>query len=103
MSKLVMVIIEVNSSRGGRHQVETDDKLVMTVKDLAGYLRVHPTTVYRQLKDGLLPAFKVGSNWRFKVESIDRWCLDQDGAFPRRWGEKKLKLVRKGASALLGS
>jgi excisionase family DNA binding protein len=84
--------------------VETDNKRVMTVKDLAGYLRVHPTTVYRQLKDGLLPAFKVGSNWRFKVESIDRWCLDQDnGAFPEVGGEKKLKLVRKGASAPLGS
>ena len=83
--------------------METDDKLVMTVKDLAGYLRVHPTTVYRQLKDGLLPAFKVGSNWRFKVESIDRWCLDQDGALPEVGGEKKLKLVRKGASTLVGS
>jgi hypothetical protein len=50
-----------------------------------------------------LPAFKVGSDWRFKVESFDRWCLDQDGAFPEVGGEKKLKLVRKGASALSGS
>lgn len=98
-----MLISEVNSQGEVAHQVETDNKRVMTVKDLAGYLRVHPTTVYRQLKDGLLPAFKVGSNWRFKVESIDRWCLDQDGALPEVGGEKKLKLVRKGASALLGS
>ena len=74
--------------------METDDKRVMTVKDVAEYLRVHPTTVYRQLKDGLLPAFKVGTNWRFKVESIDRWCLDQDGSLPEV-GEKTLKLVPK--------
>src|ERR1700676_3314539 len=100
MSKRIMVIIEVNSSGEVAHQVETDDKRVMTVKDLAGYLRVHPTTVYRQLKDGLLPAFKVGSNRRFKVESIDRWCLDKESAFMGAGDEKKLKPVRKGASAL---
>jgi excisionase family DNA binding protein len=98
-----MVIIEVNSSRGGAHQVETDNKPVMTVKDLAGYRRVHPTTVYRQLKDGLLPAFKVGSDWRFKVESIDRWCLDRDSASMGARDEKNLRPVRKGASAPLGS
>jgi len=34
--------------------------------------------VYRQLKRGQLPAFKVGSDWRFNVESIDRWRLQQD-------------------------
>jgi len=25
-----------------------------------------------------LPAFKVGSDWRFNIESIDRWRLEQD-------------------------
>jgi excisionase family DNA binding protein len=51
---------------------------VMTVKELSDYLKVHPSTVYRQLKRGKLPAFKVGSDWRFNVESIDRWRLQQD-------------------------
>jgi excisionase family DNA binding protein len=54
---------------------------VMTVKELSDYLKVHPSTVYRQLKRGALPAFKVGSDWRFNVESIDRWRLGQDN-FP---------------------
>ena len=49
----------------------------MTVRELADYLRVHPTTIYRQLKRRQLPAFKVGSDWRFTVESIDRWRLGQ--------------------------
>jgi excisionase family DNA binding protein len=48
----------------------------MTVRDLAGYLRVHPSTIYHHLKFGRLPAFKVGSDWRFNREVIDRWCLD---------------------------
>jgi excisionase family DNA binding protein len=51
---------------------------VMTVKELSDYLKVHPSTIYRQLKRGHLPAFKVGSDWRFNIESIDRWRLDQD-------------------------
>jgi excisionase family DNA binding protein len=51
---------------------------VLTVKELSDYLKVHPSTVYRQLKRGKLPAFKVGSDWRFNIESIDRWRLEQD-------------------------
>ena len=33
----------------------------MTVKEVADYLRIHPSTVYRQVKRGGFPAFKVGS------------------------------------------
>lgn len=51
---------------------------VLTVKELSDYLKVHPSTIYRQLKRGRLPAFKVGSDWRFNIESIDRWRLEQD-------------------------
>jgi len=58
--------------------MRTEASMVMTVKELSGYLKVHPSTIYRQLRRGRLPAFKVGSDWRFNVESIDRWRLDQD-------------------------
>jgi excisionase family DNA binding protein len=51
---------------------------VLTVKELSDYLKVHPSTIYRQLKRNKLPAFKVGSDWRFNIESIDRWRLEQD-------------------------
>jgi len=46
---------------------------VLTLEEVAGYLRVHPSTIYRLLKKKRLPAFKVGSDWRFNLESIDRW------------------------------
>jgi excisionase family DNA binding protein len=46
---------------------------VLTVKDVADHLRVHPSTVYRLLKSGELPAFKVGHKWRFSVEAIEHW------------------------------
>ena len=58
--------------------MKSDNSRVMTVKELSDYLKVHPSTVYRQLKRGQPPAFKVGSDWRFNVESIDRWRLEQD-------------------------
>jgi excisionase family DNA binding protein len=46
---------------------------VLTVNELAGYLRVHPATIYRLLKARQLPAFRVGFDWRFKRETIDEW------------------------------
>ncbi len=46
---------------------------VFTLEEVASYLRVHPSTIYRLLKKKRLPAFKVGSDWRFNVVSIDRW------------------------------
>ena len=58
--------------------MKTETTHVLTVKELSDYLKVHPSTIYRQLKRGNLPAFKVGSDWRFNIESIDRWRLEQD-------------------------
>ncbi|HUO05747.1 MAG TPA: helix-turn-helix domain-containing protein [Candidatus Binataceae bacterium] len=50
---------------------------VLTVNELAEYLRVHRSTIYRMLKRGQLPGFKIGSDWRFNVEVIDEWRLRQ--------------------------
>ena len=50
---------------------------VMTVREVSAYLRVHPTTIYRLLKQDQIPAFHVGSDWRFNIEAIDQWRLQQ--------------------------
>jgi excisionase family DNA binding protein len=47
---------------------------VMTVKDLSEYLHCNQSTIYRLLKRGELPAFKVGSDWRFMTAEIRNWC-----------------------------
>ena len=57
---------------------------VMTVKELADYLALHQSTVYRLLKDHEIPGFRVGSDWRFNVEEIDRWRLSQPTVDKRR-------------------
>jgi excisionase family DNA binding protein len=66
------------AKEGKRAMMKNDSSHVLTVKELSDYLKVHPSTIYRQLKRGKLPAFKVGSDWRFNIESIDRWRLEQD-------------------------
>ena len=47
--------------------------IVMTLDEVAQFLKVHPSTVYRLLKQHSIPAFKLGSDWRFNQESIERW------------------------------
>lgn len=54
-------------------RVEVMRSRVLTVQEVSSYLRVHPSTIYRMLKKNQLPAFRVGSDWRFTVEAIDQW------------------------------
>ena len=51
---------------------------VFTVQELAAYLRMKPVTIYKHVKIGKLPCFKVGANWRFKKSTIDRWITEQE-------------------------
>jgi excisionase family DNA binding protein len=48
---------------------------IITVSELADYLRVHRSTIYRLLKKSQLPGFKIGGDWRFNLEEIDRWRI----------------------------
>ncbi len=49
----------------------------LTTKEVAEYLRVNPYTVYRLVAQRKLPAFKVGSQWRFKRTVLDNWLKRQ--------------------------
>lgn len=51
---------------------------VFTVQELAEYLRMKPLTIYKHASTGKLPGFKVGSHWRFKRATIDRWIQSQE-------------------------
>lgn len=46
---------------------------LMTIEDVASYLRVKKRTVYDWLKKGKIPAIKAVGQWRFKKEQIDAW------------------------------
>lgn len=51
---------------------------VMTVAELADYLKMKVVTIYKHAQEGKIPGFKVGSRWRFKKETIDEWIQDQE-------------------------
>lgn len=53
---------------------------VLTVQEVSKYLRVHRSTIYRLLKQRRLPAFRVGSDWRFNIEAIDRWRSEMEAS-----------------------
>lgn len=46
---------------------------LMTLREVAAYLRVTEKTVYRLLKRGRIPATRVGRQWRFEKDSVDEW------------------------------
>ncbi len=46
---------------------------LLTIDQVAQYLRVDKFTVYRLVTQKKIPAFKVGSQWRFKQNLIDDW------------------------------
>ena len=46
---------------------------VMTVTEVAEYLRVNPQTVYRKAKAGELPAVRIGRAIRFRKAELDEW------------------------------
>lgn len=46
---------------------------LLTIDEVADYLRVKKRTIYEWLKSGKIPAIKAVGQWRFKKEKIDEW------------------------------
>lgn len=44
-----------------------------TSVEIAEYLRLHPYTIRRLCREGKIPAFRVGGQWRFRKDDIDKW------------------------------
>ena len=50
-----------------------DGDHLMTVEEVARYLSLHELTVRRFAREGEIPAFKIGRQWRVKKDLLDRW------------------------------
>lgn len=46
---------------------------ILTLKEVATYLKLAEKTAYRLASEGKLPGFKVGGSWRFKREDLESW------------------------------
>lgn len=50
---------------------------LITIKEVAEYLKVAEKTVYRMSAEGRIPAYKVGGSWRFRRKEIEQWFEKQ--------------------------
>jgi excisionase family DNA binding protein len=50
-----------------------ESREVMNLRQASNYLGVSPDTLYRYICDGEVPAFKLGSRWKFRKTVLDRW------------------------------
>ncbi len=50
---------------------------ILTLKEVAAYLKLAEKTAHRLASEGKLPGFKVGGSWRFKREDLDAWINTQ--------------------------
>jgi two-component system, response regulator, stage 0 sporulation protein F len=57
---------------------------IMTAQELSTYLKITTTTIYKLAQQGEIPSFKIGSEWRFKKELVDRWLENGAGHAPRK-------------------
>jgi excisionase family DNA binding protein len=46
---------------------------ILTLEELAQYLKISKPTLYKMVENGKIPALKLANQWRFKKEDIDKW------------------------------
>jgi excisionase family DNA binding protein len=66
---------------------------VMTVEELAAYLKVNPQTVYRKFRRGDLPGVRIGRAIRFKRDVVDGWLR----AMSYQWDAARRDELRRWA------
>jgi excisionase family DNA binding protein len=65
------------------------ENAIMTIGEVADYLKVTDRTIYRLAAAKRMPAFKVGSSWRFPNADIDGWISRQSTADLDAAGKQK--------------
>ena len=56
---------------------EAPDHEILTLEEVAQYLRLKPQTIYKWAQEKKIPAVKLGKEWRFRRSILDRWLDDQ--------------------------
>ena len=69
---------------------------IMTIKQVAEYLKVSPRSIYKLVKDGSIPTFRIMNMWRFERTKIDQWINDKNGinnSFNVKEGDKHAESI----------
>lgn len=51
---------------------------ILTVKEMAKYLKYDEHTIYRLARKGDLPGFKIAGEWRFRKAAIEKWIEEKE-------------------------
>jgi len=65
---------------------------IMTISEVAELLKVHPITVYRLIKQGKLPYFRIGRILRFDADQLEDWLRITQRNVPSKNGRRKRKV-----------
>ena len=52
-------------------------KDIMNTKEVSDFLKLHPFTVNKLAREGKIPAFKIGADWRFHRKHIESWINEK--------------------------
>jgi excisionase family DNA binding protein len=55
---------------------------VLTIEELAIYLKIPKSTFYKLAREGKIPSKKIGRHWRFQKRSIERWLERERAIVP---------------------
>jgi excisionase family DNA binding protein len=50
---------------------------VLTIDELAAYLKISKSTLYKLVREGKIPSQKIGKHWRFRKSAIDQWLEEK--------------------------
>lgn len=59
---------------------------ILTLREVAAYLKLAEKTAYKLAAEGKLPGFKVGGSWRFKRVDIENWIEHNKKSLKRDQG-----------------
>ncbi len=55
---------------------------ILTMKEVAEYLKLTEKTAYRLAAEGKIPGFKAGGSWRFRKVELNKWIQQQEKRVP---------------------
>ena len=73
---------------------------ILTLPEVAKLLKVAEKTIYAMAQRGGLPAFKVGGQWRFKRDDLDKWIERQKSS--HREGDSASEPSSSGTRRVMG-
>ncbi len=62
--------------------MDTSPGDVLTIEELAIYLKISKSSLYKIVREGKIPAQKVGRHWRFRKGAIDLWLEEPRASKP---------------------